>query len=228
MTYPPAAIEALVEIAGPGSALTMLQLRHMGGALARTSRAPERGRRSPVQVCMFGLGVVPGPDAAPAVTLQLEAPVDRRCRSPRRRLPELHREAGQRERLLRRRHLDATAAGEGALRPAGPVQGQSPHPAGRTGLTHRRVSEVSSERPAPAGLSRMPSEGLEMTRGKARPDQCSIPSVQRGPPQDLPAVRARRVSSRCRVARAHTRRRARLPVPGRGGRACRARARRAS
>ena len=70
---PSGLIEDMAAIAGPGSALTMLQLRHMGGALAR--REPGAGARAtlPGQVCLFGLGVVPHPDAEPAVSSQLEA-----------------------------------------------------------------------------------------------------------------------------------------------------------
>ena len=70
---PAGLIEDMAAIAGPGSALTMLQLRHMGGALSRPE--PGAGARAtlPGQVCMFGLGVVPDPGAEPAVTSQLEA-----------------------------------------------------------------------------------------------------------------------------------------------------------
>ena len=69
---PATLIEDMAEIAGPGSALTMLQLRHMGGALAR--REPGAGARAtlPGQVSMFGLGVIPGEDAGRAVSSQLE------------------------------------------------------------------------------------------------------------------------------------------------------------
>jgi hypothetical protein len=50
----------------------MLQLRHMGGALAR--REPGAGARAtlPGQVSMFGLGVVPHADAERAVSSQLQ------------------------------------------------------------------------------------------------------------------------------------------------------------
>lgn len=60
-------------IAGRGSALTMLQLRHLGGALAR--RDPAAGARAtlPGEVCLFALGVVPDAAAEPAVQSQLEA-----------------------------------------------------------------------------------------------------------------------------------------------------------
>ena len=70
---PSGLIEDMAAIAGPGSALTMLQLRHMGGALAR--REPGAGARAtlPGQICLFGLGVVPHADAEPAVSSQLEA-----------------------------------------------------------------------------------------------------------------------------------------------------------
>jgi FAD/FMN-containing dehydrogenase len=70
---PGALIEDMAEIAGPGSALTMLQLRHMGGALARPE--PGAGARAtlPGQVCMFGLGVVPAPGVEPAVGSELAA-----------------------------------------------------------------------------------------------------------------------------------------------------------
>ncbi len=60
-------------IAGPGSPIALLQLRHMGGALAR--REPGAGARAtlPGQVCVFGLGVVPEAAAEPAVLSALDA-----------------------------------------------------------------------------------------------------------------------------------------------------------
>lgn len=66
------AIEEVARITGPGSALTMAQFRHMGGALAR--HAPGAGARAtlPGQISMLGLGVVPEPGAKPAVTAELE------------------------------------------------------------------------------------------------------------------------------------------------------------
>jgi hypothetical protein len=70
---PAAAIEEVAQIGGPGSALTMVQLRHMGGALAR--HEPGAGARAtlPGEIAMFGLGVVPGADAEPAVRSELAA-----------------------------------------------------------------------------------------------------------------------------------------------------------
>jgi FAD/FMN-containing dehydrogenase len=70
---PAAAIEDAAAIAGAGSALTMLQLRHMGGALGR--REPGAGARAtlPGQVCLFALGVAPDPHAEQDVRSQLAA-----------------------------------------------------------------------------------------------------------------------------------------------------------
>jgi hypothetical protein len=66
---PAAAFDDLLAAAGPGSdsALTMVQLRHMGGAMART--APGAGARAslPGTVGAFALGVVDGPGSAAAV-----------------------------------------------------------------------------------------------------------------------------------------------------------------
>jgi hypothetical protein len=63
--------EAIEEIAG--SSLTLVQLRHMGGALAR--RAPGAGARAtlPGEICVFGLGVVPEAGAEPGVRAELDA-----------------------------------------------------------------------------------------------------------------------------------------------------------
>lgn len=58
---PPQTIDALLATVGPGSGrgdtLTMLQLRHMGGALARET--PGAGARAmlPGEICMVTLGV---------------------------------------------------------------------------------------------------------------------------------------------------------------------------
>ena len=68
-----AAVEDVARLAGPGSSLTMVQLRHMGGALAR--REPGAGARAtlPGEICVFGLGVVPDAAAEPAVLSELAA-----------------------------------------------------------------------------------------------------------------------------------------------------------
>jgi hypothetical protein len=70
---PATLIDDMTAIAGPNSALTMLQLRHMDGALAR--HKPGAGARAtlPGQISMFALGVIPNPHAHPAVTTQLDA-----------------------------------------------------------------------------------------------------------------------------------------------------------
>jgi FAD/FMN-containing dehydrogenase len=73
---PPAGVDGLLAAAGPesraGTALTMVQLRHMGGALAR--RAPGAGARAtlPGEVCMFALGLVVDDASAGAVTRSLD------------------------------------------------------------------------------------------------------------------------------------------------------------
>jgi FAD/FMN-containing dehydrogenase len=69
---PGAAIDDIAEIAGPGSALAIVQLRHVGGALTR--RAPGAGARAtlPGEIVMFGLGVVPEPAAQAAVEAQID------------------------------------------------------------------------------------------------------------------------------------------------------------
>jgi FAD/FMN-containing dehydrogenase len=64
----PATVEAILATAGPesprGRSLAMVQLRHMGGAMARTS--PGAGARAtlPGEVAMFALGVAPDEAAA--------------------------------------------------------------------------------------------------------------------------------------------------------------------
>ncbi len=70
---PAVAMDELAEIAGPGSALTMLQLRHSGGALGR--RVPGAGARAtlPGEICVLGLGVVPEPGAEPVIAAALGA-----------------------------------------------------------------------------------------------------------------------------------------------------------
>jgi FAD/FMN-containing dehydrogenase len=70
---PTNAIEDVARIAGPGSSLTLVQFRHMGGALAR--HEPGAGARAtlPGEIAMFSLGVVPDAGAQPAVMAELEA-----------------------------------------------------------------------------------------------------------------------------------------------------------
>jgi FAD/FMN-containing dehydrogenase len=66
-------IDLLARIAGPGSALAIVQFRHVGGALSRV--APGAGARAtlPGELCVFALGVVPAPEFEPAVGEQIDA-----------------------------------------------------------------------------------------------------------------------------------------------------------
>jgi FAD/FMN-containing dehydrogenase len=70
---PAGAIEDVARIAGEGSSLAMVQIRHMGGALGR--HEPGAGARAtlPGELCVFSLGVVPDADAEPVVGAELEA-----------------------------------------------------------------------------------------------------------------------------------------------------------
>jgi len=65
----PEAIEKLVELAGVDSEspLAMLELRQLGGALARTSADLSPIGRRDSQFIMFGLGISPTPEATPEV-----------------------------------------------------------------------------------------------------------------------------------------------------------------
>ena len=66
------AIDEIASIAGPASALAIVQFRHTGGALSRV--APGAGARAtlPGEICAFALGVVPAPEFAPAVDAQID------------------------------------------------------------------------------------------------------------------------------------------------------------
>ncbi len=70
---PPAGVDALAAAADPaaGHELDLVQLRHMGGALAR--RAPGAGARAtlPGEVCWLAIGVAPDPAAAAGVAASL-------------------------------------------------------------------------------------------------------------------------------------------------------------
>jgi hypothetical protein len=71
---PPAAIDELLEVAGPGSgsALLSVELRQLGGALARS--APEHGAIDTLagEYAYFGVGIAPAPPIAAANAAQLE------------------------------------------------------------------------------------------------------------------------------------------------------------
>jgi hypothetical protein len=72
----PEAIEEVARLAGPGSALTLVEFRHIGGALHRA--APNAGARAtlPGNIAFLSLGVVPDPAVAPAVEAGLGALAD--------------------------------------------------------------------------------------------------------------------------------------------------------
>ena len=73
---PPSLIDEFLAIAGPdsdaGTALTMFQLRHMGGAMARPSAGAGARATLPGEVSLFALGVVEDDDAARAVESRIE------------------------------------------------------------------------------------------------------------------------------------------------------------
>jgi hypothetical protein len=69
---PASSIESLVAAAGPGSQITMLQLRHMGGALARRPADPGARATLPGEICTFALGIVPDDKAAAIVENSLK------------------------------------------------------------------------------------------------------------------------------------------------------------
>ena len=67
----PDAIDVVARVAGDGSALALVEFRHIGGALSR--RTPGAGAREtlPGNIAFLGLGVVPEPGLAPIVESEL-------------------------------------------------------------------------------------------------------------------------------------------------------------
>jgi FAD/FMN-containing dehydrogenase len=67
--FPPEAVDALVDVAGPGSGspLITVELRHIGGALERVPAGAGALGRIDGRFLVFAAGVVMSPDAAPAV-----------------------------------------------------------------------------------------------------------------------------------------------------------------
>jgi FAD/FMN-containing dehydrogenase len=63
---PAEAIDALVDAAGPasGATISMVQLRHLGGALSRADAGAGARATLPGEICVFSLGVAPDPDTA--------------------------------------------------------------------------------------------------------------------------------------------------------------------
>jgi hypothetical protein len=76
--FTPGAVESLLDAAGPGSgsALAMVQLRHMGGALSR--HEPGAGARAtlPGEVVLLGLGLVMDDESGRAVGASCSALYD--------------------------------------------------------------------------------------------------------------------------------------------------------
>ena len=150
---PSAGVDALIAAAGPGSGspLAMVELRHMGGALAR--RSPEAGARAtlPGSIAMLSLGVAEDDASATTARSYLDA-VDRAVLPYRSGdYPNFVMRAGRRQQLLRRRHLGPPAPGEGALRPERPVHGQPPHPTRVAELNRRlRIQRVLAGKTADA------------------------------------------------------------------------------
>jgi hypothetical protein len=68
-------IDALVDVVGPGSgaAITLVQIRHLGGALARPAEGAGARATLPGELCLFSLGVAPDAEAARAVAATLSA-----------------------------------------------------------------------------------------------------------------------------------------------------------
>ena len=69
----PEAIEEVARLAGPGSALTLVEFRHIGGALGRAAAGAGARATLPGNIAMLSLGVVPDPSIGPAVEAGLEA-----------------------------------------------------------------------------------------------------------------------------------------------------------
>ena len=76
--FPPAAIDALITVAGPdaGTPLASVEVRHLGGALARP--APGGGARPTIDAsyAMFAAGFTPTPELAAAVRAHARAAKD--------------------------------------------------------------------------------------------------------------------------------------------------------
>ena len=71
----PEGIDALIDTIGPGSdaAITMVQLRHLGGALARESASAGARATLPGTICLFSLGLVLDEDMGRATDTTLSA-----------------------------------------------------------------------------------------------------------------------------------------------------------
>lgn len=72
--FPPEAVDAILEVAGPGSTapLAVIQLRHMGGALSRVTAHAGARATLPGEVCLLALGVTFDPDLVAPVRVAIE------------------------------------------------------------------------------------------------------------------------------------------------------------
>lgn len=71
-------VDAMVAVAGPGSGspLLSLEIRHLGGALARSERAHGALSRLEGEFALFGVGISPTTEAVTAVDAALDAVLD--------------------------------------------------------------------------------------------------------------------------------------------------------
>jgi FAD/FMN-containing dehydrogenase len=71
----PEGIDALVDVIGPGSdaAVTLVQIRHLGGALGRESATAGARATLPGSICIFSLGVTPDEEAVQPTAATLSA-----------------------------------------------------------------------------------------------------------------------------------------------------------
>jgi hypothetical protein len=69
----PSAIEDIARVGGPGSALALVELRHIGGALHRAPDGAGARATLPGNIAFLSLGVVPDAAAEPVVNDQLDA-----------------------------------------------------------------------------------------------------------------------------------------------------------
>ena len=68
-----AAIDEIAWLAGPGSALAIVQIRHLGGALGRESATSGARSTLPGEICIFSLGVVMDDEMGRATQATLSA-----------------------------------------------------------------------------------------------------------------------------------------------------------
>src|SRR5262249_47500931 len=67
------AIDEIAQLAGPGSSLALVQIRHMGGALSRPPANAGARATLPGEICLLGLGVAPDAATDRRVGAELDA-----------------------------------------------------------------------------------------------------------------------------------------------------------